>query len=358
MKSRRPQAVHKAPLAAVAAAVAIAGCGAVKNTVTPQPGTINQVKVALAGPPSALYIGIYEAQALGLFKQTDMNVKIVIPTAGEDPVSMVHNSQVLVGISSEPNVLLHRNEDEPVVGVAAIVHGPLSSITATVPSGSSGGVGVGTGTTTTATTTTATTTTATTTTAGKTTAAKTAKTTKTTTVPSGVIMTATSTTPTSTSPTSTTSTSTTPTTTTTLSEPDSTLWPAKLQQLLSAPGYPTYDGLVIVVRKGSIVDHAPLIRRFVQAVARGYRAARANPTQAITNLITEVPSLAPQQALETAELTAAMPYFFPAGGKVWGWQREAQWNSFGSWMTQHQLISNPNAITDASDNELLPGQGV
>jgi putative hydroxymethylpyrimidine transport system substrate-binding protein len=352
MKSRRPQAARaqNALIAAVtaAAAVAIAGCGAVKNTITPQPGTTNQVKVALAGPPSALYIGIYEAQALGLFKQTDMNVQIVVPSAGEDPVSMVHNSQVLVGISSEANVLLHRNEDEPVVGVAAIVHGPLSSITATVPSGSSGGVGVGTGTTTTATTT------ATRTTATTTTAAKTAKkTTKTTTVPSGVIMTATSTTPTST-----TSTSTTPTTTTTLSEPDSTLWPAKLQQLLRAPGYPTYDGLVIVVRKGSIVDHAPLIRRFVQAVARGYRAARANPTQAITNLITEVPSLAPQQPVETAILQAAMPYFFPAGGKVWGWQREAQWNSFGSWMTQHQLISNPNAITDASDNELLPGQGV
>jgi putative hydroxymethylpyrimidine transport system substrate-binding protein len=344
MKPRSPRAffAKKAALAALAAVV-LAGCGAVKNTITPQPGTTNQVKVALAGPPSALYIGIYEAQALGLFKQTDMNVKIVIPSAGEDPVSMVHNSQVLVGISSEANVLLHRNEDQPVVGVAAIVHGPLSSITATVPSGSSGGVGVGTGTTTTATTTTATTTTAT----------KTAKTTKTTTVPSGVIMTATSTTPTST-----TSTSTTPTTTTTLSEPDSTLWPAKLQQLLSAPGYPTYDGLVIVVRKGSIVDHAPLIRRFVQAVARGYRAARANPTQAISNLITEVPSLAPQQALETATLQAAMPHFFPAGGKVWGWEREAQWNSFGSWMTQHQLISNPNAITDASDNELLPGQGV
>jgi ABC-type nitrate/sulfonate/bicarbonate transport system substrate-binding protein len=136
------------------------------------------------------------------------------------------------------------------------------------------------------------------------------------------------------------------------------LWPAKLQQLLSTPGYPIYDGLVIVVRKGSIVNHAPLIRRFVQAVARGYRAARANPTQAITNLITEVPSLAPQQALETAELTAAMPHFFPSGGKVWGWQREAQWNSFGNWMSQNQLLSNQNAVTDASTNELLPGQGV
>jgi putative hydroxymethylpyrimidine transport system substrate-binding protein len=283
--------------------------------------------VALAGPPNAFYIGIYEAQALGLFKQTDLNVQVLIPSAGQDPVTMVHDSQVLVGISSEPWVLLHRNEDQPVVGVAAIVHKPLSSIKITVPAGGSGGAGIGTGTTTTETT--------------RTTKAKTT-TAKTTTVAPGTIMTATSTTPTS----------------TTISEPDSTLWPAKLQQLLSRPGYPTYDGLVIVVRKGTIVDHAPLVRRFVQAVARGYRAARANPTQAITNLITEVPSLAPQQALETATLQAALPYFFPTGGKVWGWQREAQWNSFGSWLTQHQLLSNPNAITDASTNELLPAQGV
>jgi putative hydroxymethylpyrimidine transport system substrate-binding protein len=332
MKSPSPQAAlaQKATLAALAA-VAIAGCGAVKNTITPQQGTINNVTVALAGQPNAFYIGIYEAQALGLFKQTDMNVHVVVPTAGEDPVTMVHTRQVLVGISSEPNVLLHRNEEQPVVGVAALVHGPLSSINITVPTGASGGAGIGTGTTTTGAT-------ATTATKTKTTTTNT----KTTTVPSGVIMTATSTTPTS----------------TTISEPDSTLWPAKLQQLLSTPGYPIYDGLVIVVRKGSIVDHAPLIRRFVQAVARGYRAARANPTQAITNLITEVPSLAPQQALETAMLQDAMPYFFPTGGKVWGWQREAQWNSFGNWMSQHQLLSDPNAITDASTNELLPGQGV
>jgi putative hydroxymethylpyrimidine transport system substrate-binding protein len=325
MKPRSPRAVfaQKAALAALAAVV-LAGCGAVKNTITPQPGTTNQIKVALAGPPNAFYIGIYEAQALGLFKQTDLNVQVVITSAGQDPVTMVHDSQVLVGISSEANVLLHRNEDQPVVGVAAIVHAPLQSISITEPAGGpSGGVGVGVGT-------------GTTTTATATTKTKSKQSHTTTTA------TATTTTP----------------TTTTISEPDASSWPAKLQQLLSSPGYPTYDGLVIVVRKGTIVDHAPLVRRFVQAVARGYRAARANPTQAITNLITEVPSLAPQQALETATLQAALPYFFPAGGKVWGWQREAQWNSFGSWLTQHQLLSNPNAITDASTNELLPGQGV
>jgi putative hydroxymethylpyrimidine transport system substrate-binding protein len=115
---------------------------------------------------------------------------------------------------------------------------------------------------------------------------------------------------------------------------------------------------VLVVRKGSIVQHAGLIRRFVQAIARGYRAARANPADAITNLVNAVPALAPEEPLQLATLKAAMPYFFPAGLKIWGWQREAQWNAFGTWLAQNHLLSNPNAVTDASTNELLQGQGV
>ena len=289
--------------------------------------------VVLPGQPNAFYAGLYDAKALGLFKQTDLNVRVVVPTAGEDPVTMVHDSQALIGISSEPNVLLHRNIDQPVVAVAAIVHGPLQTITITVPRGGpSGGAPLTTGTTTTHTTTTSTTKRA----------RKTRKRTHTTTSQTVTTTPATTTTP----------------TTTTVSEPDAPLWPAQLQQLLATPGYPTYDGLVVVVNKDSIVNNAPVVRRFVQALARGYRAARANPTQAITNLIAAVPSLAPQKALETATLQAAIPYFFPAGLKVWGYQKQSEWNAFGTWLTQHQLLSNPRATTDAVTNELLPGQGV
>ena len=328
MKLARPPAslAKKVSLATVAS-LALAGCGEIKNTITPEPSTANKVTVALSGQPSALDIGIYEAAALGYFKQADMNVHLVVPGAGQDPVTMVHNGQVLLGISSEPNVLLHRNESQPVVGVAALVHGPLRAITIPVPkAGSSGGVGV-------------------TTTSTKTTPTRTKRTRR-------------PVTHTTTTRTTTAATTTTTATTTTVSEPDTTLWPEQLQQLLRKPGAPPYDGLVVVARKGSIVQHAPLIRRFVQAVARGYRAARRNPTQAITNLINAVPSLAAQQPLEPATLTAAMPYFFPAGGKVWGWQRESQWNAFGTWLAQNHLLSNPNAIGDASTNELLQGQGV
>ena len=308
------------------ACLALAGCGEVKNTITPQPGTANQVNVVLSGQPSPFDIGIYEAAARGYFKQADMNVHVIVPGPGQDPLTMVHNGQALIGISSEPNVLLHRNLNQPVVAVASVVHGPLSAITVHVPkAGTSGGTAP--------------------TTATRTTTTRTRRTRKPTTHTS----TATTTTATSTTPTP---------TSTTYSEPDMTSWPEQLQQLLGKPGYPTYDGLVMVVRKGSIVQHAPLIRRFVQAVARGYRSARRNPSQAVTDLINAVPSLAPQQPLELATLKASMPYLFPSGGKVWGWMQPSQWNAFGTWLIQNHLLNNPNATADASTNELLQGQGV
>jgi len=311
LQRQRGFRVRAAAVGVALVGVVVAGCGEVKNTITPKTGTANQVTVVLAGPPSPFYAGLYEAQALGYFAQTDMDVHIVSPGAGQDPVSMVHGGQALVGISSEPSVLLHRNEDEPVVAVGAIVHVPLPAITIPLPKpASSGGKGV-------------------------------------TTTPTKIHRKTTTTTTTTTTP-----------TTTTVSAPDATVWPAALQQLLSQPGAPTYDGLVVVARKGTIVEHAGLVRRFVQALAHGYRAARGDPRQAINKLIAAVPALSATRALQLTTLKAALPDMFPAGAKIWGWQREAEWNKFGTWMTTHHLLSNPNAIAGASTNELLQGQGV
>ena len=320
-------------VAAVLAGVALAGCGEATNTIHPSAGTANNITVVLAGPPTGYYVGLYEAQARGYFTQTDLNVKLQVPTAGQDPVAMVHGGKALVAVSSEPTVLLHRNEDEPVVSVAALVHGPLGSITIPVPkAGPSGGSGLsGTGTN------------------------ATSGTTKT----GSRAATRTATTTTATTPAVTTTSASTPQpTTTTITEQDATIWPVAMQHAIQQPGTPTYNGLVLVVSKGSIVDDAGLLRRFVQAVARGYRAARANPAAAVRNMITQVPALAPTKGLVLSTVNAAMPYFFPRGGKIWGYQRQSQWNLFGTWMTNHDFLDNPDATTDASTNELLQGEGV
>lgn len=339
-------------LAAGLIALAVAGCGEVSNTFTPAPGSQNVVRVMLAGAPSAFDVGLYEAQALGYFKATDIDLQIEVPRQGEDPVQELHDGNVLVAFASLPTVLLHRNRDEPVVGIAAIVDAPIPSIKVPVPAAT----GTGTATTGAQTSTApaptggATATPATTTTAASTTAATAAgtATSPVAAIAPGTTMTAkASPTPTTTTP-----------TTTSAPEPDSGLWSAKLQTLIKRSSTPAYDGLNVVVRKGTIVDHAPLLRRFVQALARGYRAARANPAGAVQTLIAQVPSLASSQALQLATVKAAMSSFFPTTGQIWGWQAPVLWNRFGTWMTTNKLISNPNALTDASTNELLQGEGV
>jgi putative hydroxymethylpyrimidine transport system substrate-binding protein len=121
-------------------------------------------------------------------------------------------------------------------------------------------------------------------------------------------------------------------------------------------GVPSYNELVVVVRANTIVNHPDVIRRFVQALARGYESARSDPTVAVQNLVKASPGLDPK--LQLASVRATMPVFFPTGSHPWGWQDPSQWNAYGQWMLDHHLISDPEVLVGASTNELLAGQGV
>lgn len=328
--------------AAAATAAAIAGCGAVTNTVHPPVGSANNLSVELDFFPNADHVGIYEAQAKGYFKQAALNVHLHAPTNAATPLQLLESGKVQVAVSYEPDVLLARNQNIPLVSVAAIVQQPLTAI---VSVGSKGittpadlrGKTVGT--------------------AGipyQTAFLQTilrhadvpASTVRQVDVGESLVPAMVS------------------------GKVDATLgafWNYEAIQLemmhkspnvirMNDAGVPNYNELVFVVRKATIVNHAPLIRRFVQAVARGYRAARANPTQATRNLVHMNPGL--DYKLQLASVRATMSSFFPTGDHPWGWQNPHQWQAFGHWMTQHGLISNPNATPDASTNELLQGQGI
>jgi putative hydroxymethylpyrimidine transport system substrate-binding protein len=266
---------------AIATAVAVAGCGELPNTYTPQPGTANNLTVVLPGAPNASDVGIYYAAALGYLRQTDLNVRLEIPPSGSGgSLQLLEKGQAQVAISSEPDVLLGRNDFHPLVSVGAILQAPTAPTvtcstrkrTAKHPHPAS---------------------------SCKTTAG---------TVPSAYA------------------------------------------------AAPTYNGLVFVVTEHSIVGNAPLPRRLVQAVARGYAAARANPQAATQALLTAVPNLPAKATL--AAVKATLPLFFPTGNHPWGWQSASDWNAMGNWMTRQHLITNMNATPDASTNELLAGQGV
>jgi putative hydroxymethylpyrimidine transport system substrate-binding protein len=325
-----------------ALALALSACGEKKESVTSS-GAAQSMTVTLDWFPNADHVGLYQAIANGDFEKAGLDVHIQVPSDPALPLKLLEAGKTDVAISYEPEVMLARNKGEALVSIAAIVQEPLTSIVsigskhirnaadlrgrrvgdagipyqhaflttilsrAHVPTGSVKEINVGANL-----------------------------------VPamlSGRV--------------------------------GATLgsyWnyeAIQLQRMHKHPkvirmgqvGIPPYDELVVVARKSTIVDHPDELRRFVQALARGYEAVRSDPQAAVSNLVKANPGL--DAKFQLASVKATLPAFFPSdASKPWGWQSSSQWNAFGQWMLDQHLISIPNAVADASTNELLAGQGL
>jgi len=321
----------------------LAACGEKKNVLTPSAGSTQNVSVMLDWFPNADHVGLYEALAQGDFSQAGLNVHVQVPPEPSSPLQLLAAGKVDFAISYEPEVLLARDQGEPLVSIAALVQEPLTSIVsigskhiktpaqlrgkrvgdagipyqhaylttilqrAGVPLHSVKEINVGDNL-----------------------------------VPamlSGRV--------------------------------DATLgayWNYEAIQLrelhknpnvirVNTVGVPTYDELVLVVRTQTLDYHMDIVRRFVQALARGYGSVRQDPAAAVANLVRANPGLDPK--LQLASVRATLPAFFPSNtSQPWGYQDPNQWNSYGQWMLSHHLISTSTAYVDASTNEMLAGQGV
>jgi putative hydroxymethylpyrimidine transport system substrate-binding protein len=327
---------------AILATLALSACGEKKDTLAPAAPQTQPLNLMLDWLPNADHVGIYQALANGDFTKAGLAVHVQVPTDPATPLQLLAAGKVDAAISYEPQLLLARDAGEPVVAVAALVQRPLTSIVslhskhitsprelrgkkigdagipyqqaylktilahAGVPAGSVKDINVGANL-----------------------------------VPamlSGRV--------------------------------DATLgayWNYEAIQLRQAgkradvirvddAGVPTYDELVLVVRENEIANQTNELRRFVQAVGRGYQAVRADPTGGVTALVHANPSL--EAKLQQASVNATLPSFFPAQSNLpWGWQNQSQWNAFGRWMLGQHLIKSAQTITDASTNQLLAGQG-
>jgi putative hydroxymethylpyrimidine transport system substrate-binding protein len=324
------------------AVAALAACGAKKDTVAPAAAQTQPLNLMLDWLPNADHVGIYEALANGDFTQAGLSVHVRVPTDPATPLQLLAAGKVDAAVSYEPQLMLARDAGEPLVAIAALVQRPLTSIVAlhskhitspqdlrgkkigdagipyqraylktilahaNVPAGSVKDINVGANL-----------------------------------VPamlSGRV--------------------------------DATLgayWNVEAIQLRQAgkqpdvirvndAGVPTYDELVLVVRENEIANETNELRRFVQALGRGYQAARADPTAAVNALVRANPAL--DRKLQQASVTATLSSFFPGKASLpWGWQDPGQWNAFGHWMLSQHLIKSPQTILNASTNQLLAGQG-
>jgi len=329
-------------IGAILAALALAACGEKKDTLAPTASQAQPLNLMLDWLPNADHVGIYEALANGSFAKAGLQVHVKVPTDPATPLQLLAAGKVDAAISYEPQLMLARDAGEPLVAIAALVQRPLTSIVslhskhiaspqdlrgktignagipyqqaylktildhAGVPAGSVKNVNVGANL-----------------------------------VPamlSGRV--------------------------------DAALgayWNYEAIQLRQAgkhpdvirvddAGVPPYDELVLVVRENEIANQNNELRRFVQALGRGYQAVRADPTGGVDALVRANPTLS--RKLQQASVEATLSSFFPAKASLpWGWQDQRQWTAFGKWMLAQHLIKSPATIVDAATNQLLAGQG-
>jgi putative hydroxymethylpyrimidine transport system substrate-binding protein len=329
--------------AALVAALLLAACGSKQDKLTAAGVPAQSLSLMLDWFPNADHVGIYRALSEGDFSKAGLDVHVQVPSNPASPLQLLAAGKVDLAISYEPELMLARDKGAPLVAIAALVQRPLTSIVslaskhittpaqlrgktvgdagipyqhaylqtilqqAHVPPSSVNEVNVGSNL-----------------------------------VPamlSGRV--------------------------------DATIgayWNYEAIQLrqmgkpanvihVEQAGVPDYDELVVVARENEIAKRTNILRRFVQALGRGYESVRRDPTAGVDSLVSANPSLS--RRLQLASVHATLPYYFPpaSSNRPWGWQNQKQWTAYGEWMLDHKLISNPATIAAASTNELLAGQG-
>jgi len=321
--------------------LALAGCGEKKDAISSS-GATRSLTLMLDYLPNPDHVGLYDALANGEFARAGLNVKVQTPSAPSAPLKLLAAGKVDLAISYEPELLIARDKGEQLVSVGAIAQVPLTTLMSlkrgvTSPQALRGGT-VGT--------------------AG---------------IPyqsaylttilqhAGV-----------------------PRSSVKEVNVGFNLVPAMLSKRVTATlgaywnveavqlrqqgkhphvirmeqvGLPTYDELILVARKDTLARRGDDVRAFVQALARGYAAARADPQAATDALVRAAPDLDKRFAL--ASVKTSLPAFFPSdASKPWGWQSPAAWNAYGRWMFENNLLGvDPHAGAVALTNEFLAGQG-
>jgi putative hydroxymethylpyrimidine transport system substrate-binding protein len=337
VRGRRPAAL----LAVLAlAAGALSACGSKKDTTTTK-GGVQRVDLILDYLPNADHAPIYAAQAIGAFRDAGLDVHLRVPSDPSAPLKLVAGGKADLAISYEPELLLARDKGLRVASIGALIQKPLTSIISLggkirTPADLKG-KRIGT--------------------AGipyqsaylKTIARKAGvdpASVHEVNVGFNLVQAMLS------------------------KKVDGTLgafWNYEGVQLrrehrrptiirMEQVGVPTYQELIFVARQEDLRNRGAVMRRFVQAVARGAKAVRKDPKLGVDPLVKANKDLDP--ALQLDAVKATLPVLFPDNPAFpWGYQNADEWRAYGQWMLDNGLIKRlptPTSLT----NEFLPGRGI
>ncbi|MDK2822224.1 MAG: putative hydroxymethylpyrimidine transport system substrate-binding protein [Clostridia bacterium] len=89
---------------------------------------LKEVTVMLDWYPNAVHSFLYAALDKGYFQKEGLKVKILMPAETSDPLKLVAAGKTTFAISYQPQLVMARANDIPVVSIASIVGHPLNTL--------------------------------------------------------------------------------------------------------------------------------------------------------------------------------------------------------------------------------------
>jgi len=115
---------------------------------------------------------------------------------------------------------------------------------------------------------------------------------------------------------------------------------------------PDYYTPVIITGEKMVADQPDVVRAFVQATARGYEYAIANPEEAAQILLAASLESDPELVTASQKWLADQ---YQADAPQWGLQEKSVWQAYADWLFEQDILEAPFDGEAAFSNRFLPG---
>lgn len=98
-------------------------------------------------------------------------------------------------------------------------------------------------------------------------------------------------------------------------------------------------------------EDSDMVTKFMEATTKGYEFAIENPEESAEVLVTAVPGIDKELAVESQKYLAGQ---YKADATRWGEMKDSVWNNYTKFMLDNKLISKDLPASEAYTNEYLP----
>ncbi len=118
-------------------------------------------------------------------------------------------------------------------------------------------------------------------------------------------------------------------------------------------GAPAYPGVVMVVKRRTLVERSNVVRALIRTLQRGYREAQVDPESAASALQTRAPGT--EREIVLAQLNAVSPSW-TAGAEAYGQLRPEALRDWARWAVSFGVVERAPRLERAFDTTLVSRQ--